>query len=503
MRGYIYWHRKKRLLAVALILAVFCFFSFHRSHWVKQFAEDKVTEFMGERLTVTIESLTGGIFRDMILQNVAFSSEGAGGKGKVFRLERMEISYRIWEVIMEKLGLASGKESSLKYVGMYFSGENPFVQGFVKLYRYPGRVEIFGHISPVLFGGETKKGIKGVFLKREDGKYDCKLLWDGSVDITGILDPSGRAIELGFTPLSQKKGIVKIFASIDEKGELQAYSRLDKVNVFGTEVIGDLWLSYRDEVMPLFSFSAENLVVNKQPFWDFAIKGGVSSAEKVIFLDDVRWGEGLRLTGNVGTSDPYPARLQLTIRNVELGELAGMLGDAKASLAGKAEGEINFDGPIKTARIKGRLYIGEGVMGEMDFRSMFATLKGTLPVVQVADSRVIKEGGHIIVSGHMDFSKLRDNGEFEDLVFETDNRVAVWEDWQISKEEKFGVIEARKNRMTLSTSMEDNSLQKKPDEEDPAHKELGFKYKIDTANSLKLELEEEKDFLGLEHKIEF
>jgi hypothetical protein len=502
MRGIVYWHRKKRLLAMALVLTVFYFFGFQDSHWARQFAEDKVTEFIGHRLAVQIGSLNGGIFTDMTLQNVAFSS-GKAGKGKVFRLERMEISYRIWDVIMEKLGLTSGEDSALKYMGIYFSKENPFVQGFIKLYRYPEKIELFGHVSPILFGGKDKKGIKGVFLKREDGKYDCDLLWDGRVNITGTLDPSGRAIKLGCVPLSEKKGIVKISASIDEKGDLQAYFRLDKADLFGTEVIGDLRLSYRDEVMPLFLFRAENMVVNKQPFWDFMAGGGFSSAEKVIFLENVRWGEGISLAGKIGTDSPYFAGLKLFIKNVDLGELAGMLGDAKTPLAGKAEGEINFDGPIKTARVKGRLYIGEGMLDDMEFRSMFATLEGKLPVIKVVDSRVVKEGGLIIVSGHMDFSKLQDDKAFEDLVFETDNKVAVWEDWQISKEEKSGVVEARKDRMTLSTTIEDGSLQDKMDEEDPVQKELGFKYKIDTSNSLKLKLEEENDFLGLEHKIQF
>jgi hypothetical protein len=103
----------------------------------------------------------------------------------------------------------------------------------------------------------------------------------------------------------------------------------------------------------------------------------------------------------------------------------------------------------------------------------------------------------------MDFSKLRENKVFEKVVFETDNKVAVWEEWQISKQEKDGQVEAAKDRVTVSTSLEDNGKQQGNNGKDPAQNELGMKYELDKSNSLKVEIDEKDDFLGLEHKIEF
>jgi len=495
-------YRRRRYLGLTLVLMLLYVTVFQESSWIKRIVEDKVAFFLGDRLSVRIGEVRGGVFSDMILQNVTFSA-GEGEGEKVFRLERMEISYRLWWVILEKIRWLSGKEQPLKYISVYFSKNNSFVRGFIKLCRSRENIELVGHISPVLFGEERKRGIKGTFHKREDGKYDCDLLWDGTLKITGTLDPFSRAVDLGFVPLSKKKGNVKVKVSIDENRNVRVYSRVDKVNIFGTEIIGDLWAMYRDSERPLFSLRAENMVVDRRPFWDFAVKGEIFPVERTIVLDNVRWGDGLILRGTVNTFAPYTGKLELLIKSLELKELGGMLGQTKTPFAGVAKGEIEFLGPIKTAAVKGRLYVGEGVMGNMSFRSMFATLTGKLPVIKVTDSRVVKEGRHIIVSGEMDFSKLKENGTFSELFFETDNKVAVWEEWQILKEEEDHLVEARKDNLTFSTSIEDETIQEEPGSKTSVQKGMGFEYKLDASNSIKLEVEEEKDFLGLQHKIQF
>ena len=41
------------------------------------------------------------------------------------------------------------------------------------------------------------------------------------------------------------------------------------------------------------------------------------------------------------------------------------------------------------------------------------------------------------------------------------------------------------------------------EEEDSGQKEVGLEYKIDTSNSIKVQIDDEDDFLGVQHKIEF
>ena len=250
---------------------------------------------MGYRLNVQIGSVSGGIFRDMILQDVEFYNGENKQQGKVFRLERVEISYKLWQTLLEQMGLVPKEKNQLKYVGIYLSKNNPFLRGFVKLYSYPGKIELVGHVSPILFGDRQKRGIKGVFNRTPDGTYSCDIFWEGTLNILGEFDPEGRTIDLGFTPIKSKKGLIKIRGLIDENDELKIYSRIDKVNVLGNEIIGDINISYRDVDVPEFMFSAENLVVNKIPVWDFSAGGKFSKRDKTLFLDSFRWGEGLAL----------------------------------------------------------------------------------------------------------------------------------------------------------------------------------------------------------------
>ncbi|MGB2601854.1 MAG: hypothetical protein WBD00_00890 [Candidatus Omnitrophota bacterium] len=494
--------RKIRFFGLSLALLAVCYLTFQQTHWVKRFAENKVSAFLGNKLDIRIREISGGVTRDMTLQDVEFIS-GQDESAKVFRLERMEISYRLWRVFLERFGIVEQEEQPLEYVGIYFSDENPFVQGFVKIYAYPGKLELVGHVSPVLFGEEEKKGVKGTFFKREDGKYDCDLLWDGTLKIEGVLDPVGRSIDLGFDPLSSKKGTVKIKGSITKEKDISVYSRLDKVNLAGAEIIGDIWLSYRDEGMPVFLVKAENLVVNRSPFWDIVAGGTFSREKKLITIDKASWGKGFSLFGKIATEDPYNSNLKLMFRNVDLAEVGSMFGNTNTPLGGIAEGEFTFKGPLNTASVKGRLHVGEGVLGNMEFRSISASFEGKLPVIKAVDSRVMKDGGYIMVDGEIDFSKMREGKAFDGLLFETDNKVAVWEDWQISKGDSANKVRATRDKVTLSTSLEDDSLHRGIGEDDPIQNELGVNYKIDKGSSLKVQIEEDDDFFGLEHKIEF
>ena len=108
MKGSLYNSRKTRLLFLTLILSIVFFFSVHQTHWALQFAENKVEQFIGHRLKVKIGNISGGIFRDMILRDVLLST-GQTEKSRVFPLDRLEISYRMWDAAMDRFAVMPGK----------------------------------------------------------------------------------------------------------------------------------------------------------------------------------------------------------------------------------------------------------------------------------------------------------------------------------------------------------------------------------------------------------
>ncbi len=352
MRGVLIRNRVIRLSALAVVLFVFTAVSFWNMFWMKSVAEAKISEFIGDKFEVRIGEIKGGIFGNTVLQDVAFRMHGKA-YGVVFRLERVEISYRVWQAFLDKLGLVPKERFPIKEAGVYFSKRDPLIQGFIKIYSSAGAIDVFGSISSVIFGEDRKKVFKGEFNRRADGLYDCDIFWDGNREIKGIMDPANKSLEFSVFPVS------------------------------------------------------------------------------------------------------------------------------------------------------GRIFVEKGVLGELEFVSMFATLSGNLPVIKVSDARVVKNGGHIIMRGEVDLSKMKEDKAIENLFFETDNKVAVWENWQISKDEGPNKVEARKDRLVFSTSFEGDQAQITWESEKHQQQDMWFKYKLDEYNSFKMEMREDGDFLGVEHKVQF
>ncbi|MFH1305576.1 MAG: hypothetical protein ABIH74_04180 [Candidatus Omnitrophota bacterium] len=479
MRGIIYHNRVRRLLVLATGLMAFYFFHLCGTRWLKIFVEDKIAEVLGHGLSVRIGDISGGVFGDIVLQDVGFF---AGKNDRVaLSLERVEMAYRLWEATRKDPAPDSGKTNLPKRIAVYFGAKSPFTRGLIELKGNPETLEVAGYVRP-FFSGEN-------------------------LDVSGAVNMLTRAVELELVPMRGNKSSVKFSGSQDAEGKIQIYARLNRTDIGGREVIGDLKAFYESpHGVPRqsgFSVSFENLIVDKRPFWDFAAEGAFFPDEGKISFQSLRWGDSFELNGNIGTNAPYQTKVKILTKGMELKALTGVLGDDKAPFFGAVNAEIYIEGPAATANVKGRLYIGEGALENMEFRSMFATLEGTLPIVRVVDSRVVKKGGYILVTGEMDFSKWSENKAFDGLVFDTDNKVAVWKNWQIAKEDGTHLVEATRDRVILTTSVDDKDLREKPGLANPVQQELGFSYKLDNNSSVKLEFDDERDFLGLEHKWQF
>ncbi|MDD5634209.1 MAG: hypothetical protein PHW46_02920 [Candidatus Omnitrophica bacterium] len=503
MRGFIYHSRPRRLLAIAFILALFVIANFFQTNWLKDFAEKKVTDFLGNNLSAEIGSVSGGFLSDIVLRDVVFCS--GERKNHAFSISKVIISYRITDALKEMFFKKDKQASSLNFIDIYFSDKNPFVKGFLRIFREENKICFSGKIAPVLFADAKKKEIKGSFVKKEDAKYDCDILWDNSLKAVGVLDIKKRSLDMDFSPVEATgKGIAKLRAVIDENGGVNLYSRLDKVDIRGIELIGDISFNLRNEYKPLFSLKMENMVVNKMPFWNVLADGGYSAESKTLFLNSVRWGENFLLFGKIGVEAPYNVDMKLIFNGADLRAIADMLGDTKSSLAGKTTGELTAIGSVEEPLLNGRVRISDGEINYIKFRSLVASLKIKWPVLEITDSRVIQEGGQIIIDGEIQLDKIKQGTSLDKLLVQTDNKVAVWDQWQIAKQDDVNVVEAKKDKVTLRTSLEKNDPNEALSEADRgSKKDMGLEYQIDSANSFKLDYDERGDFVGVKHKVQF
>lgn len=506
MRGfYIYSQRRKILLAAVLWIALGGIVASHAHGLMRRIAEDKLAGFMGGGFTVSIENVYGGFFHDMVLEDVKLVSVRGGNK-KAFTIARAEISYQLWQEVVEHLTGLSQDSGKLRSVSLDFREDNPFVRGAVTVSGYQGRIDISGVISPVALKQKKSIAIEGSFLRKGDGRYFCNVLWDGSTRFTGLVDPQGKAAELDVLFSGYATGHAKVKGLVSGDNEVKVYCRADRLNIMGREVIGDSWLVCKYGEDPSLSAKIENLIIDKKPYWDISVEGSYLRKGRTIVIREMKLGNNVELAGKVGIAAPYESELKLGIRALDIAEVAGMIGSASMPLKGHLSGDVSAEGPLLAPKVKGRIVMGESLVGNLSFKSAAASLSGEYPVIKVTDSRIVKEGGSLLLSGEADFSRPGGN-KFEGMKLETDDHVAFIYQWEIAKNDD-KTLEATNDRFAVSASLSEYGSSgsmpgARPSASGKDQNEVGVKYKVDSSNSLKVERNEERDLVGVEHKVQF
>lgn len=501
MRGRARIRRRQWLLAA--LLAAYVILTFHHYHdkWTRVFAASQLDAFMGQTLTASIGGISGGIMNDITLNDVVIRARHEKGR-EVFDIKRIELPYRLWE-LLEFSGARAGLKKLPGTVAVYLSEDNVFVRGYLELKNpSPGEVRLSGFLSPALFGQSGKERVAGTF-KKTGGIYDSRIEYGPDIVVKGELDPAKNELRLTSEGVAAEGGAFSVSARIMPSGEVRVYARMDRLIVAGRELIGDVWTSFEREERIKWFFSIENLLIDRREIWPASGGGMYDPSRRKLTLESASWGDDIAISGNVEVGEGYPFDLDIRIEELDLEKLAGMLPPRRGRMTGRMDLDMHLSGKPGNMRADGRLYMGRGALGDLEFTSLFATIRGELPVISVVDARVIKEAGALKVDGTLDLRKFGGGDPAEDLDFITDHRVAVWEGWQINKWDDTSLVEARKDNMILRTRFEEESEFKRYLEQDPASREMSFEYRLDRANSIKMDLTEDGDFLGLKHRVEF
>jgi hypothetical protein len=501
MRGlYFRQLRVKRVLAVGLWIALFCVvFSQHRL-WMKELAEDKLEGLLGGRYDVTIRDVRGGIFGDMVLEDVVLRNAGTGGP-RSFDINKVEIAYRLWWPIAEKLGLREKSKMPAEFLAVYFSEKNPFVRGVLRIGSRPGEIEFFGDIRPIFLGMDKKLRIQGYLKELLGGTYQCGFSWDGVAGAKGIVDPEKRSMELEVLPSAASSGCLKVKASMNGKNKTDIYCRADKLIAYDKEIIGDAWLSCCPGATSDFSLKVENVIVDKRPYWDLSVEGSYVKSTKSFIFSNVKIGSSISASGSLCTVSPYESNLKLIVKNLDLALFGQMVGGKKLAMKGLVQMEIALEGPVMTPLVKGRITSGAGFIGNLEFKSIYGELVGKYPTIKVVDGRIVQDGGGMTVSGDADLSRPGGN-KFANMEFGTENAVTFMSRWQITRAasalagNESGVLGAQGNEGLKGEAVPN------PDLKDDAN-DVGVKFRFDSNNSVKLERKEDQDLIGVEHKMQF
>lgn len=336
--------------------------------------------------------------------------------------------------------------------------------------------------------------------------------------VSGDINLSNRSSKLVIVP---KAGLpagdsdpiqsryIKIIAAVTDSKALSVYAKISHLDFLGHDLISEININtglYKTdgsrEVLK-GSLRTQTLILDYKPFKDIALKWILKNKE--LFITDFELGDAYRLFGKIKLNKPYRADLNLSINNAELTDWFIFSNPSyAASVSGLVNGKVKMEGPIGALVTDGRLNIKEGNISDIKFNAINFNLKGKGPILVISDSRIFKDGGFLSMDGEVDLRKFGKRNLLENLKIATDQKVIVWEGWDITKSPseimaKKGISEdVAVNFKTYVTAGNKNGL----DDEDKKS-EVGLDYKIKKDDSINLRMKDDSTFVGVEHKMKF
>ncbi len=171
---------------------------------------------------------------------------------------------------------------------------------------------------------------------------------------------------------------------------------------------------------------------------------------------------------------------------------------------GKASGEIECYGEWPNLNVKGIVEMKDSKVAQKNIEYAKFQFAGIYPYLTLIESPVIYNGTTLICAGPIDFSKPG-KGKFQGVDYVMDESQMVWDGWKIKRGEEKNEISLTKEveggfavrlKTPTGNEIEDNLLV----EPGP---EVELEYTIKGKEKLKFRIDEEDDFVGIEHKINF
>jgi hypothetical protein len=470
--GRIIRRRKALVLNTLLFASALLFYETHAHLFMKEFATRQLEERLPHCERVTIGAIRGGVFRDLIAENVRVYPEHDDIPG--FGIERIEIDYRLWYPILQRIPKVSSSRENRKITVSLGDKTRNGMHGFLELERDEALFSVSGYLG---FGKETRFLVKGTI---------------GDDDVSSFR-------------ITQKQGHIDLVAE-QEKGTLNVRGRINHLKVHGTDLVGDCTATVRIKNPDYVEadITLKNLIIDYRPFMkDIEIATGYSKTKDTLNITRIKIGDEIEGYGYVRHTSPQYLYLNWTVTDLVLEEYFAT-DDIEESSSGLMNGQCTAKGPLKEVALSGHFDLQQGCLGDAIYDSVILNLKGIYPVILIYDSKMSREGGFISIGGEVDLSRLQEKDAFDALTYDPDKDFFVWEGWNVIKEngarevkaEKFLGKDLRLRFRTYADEAKMETTEKKSDE-------LDLEYKFDTNDSIQMTLGEEGDFIGVEHKVRF
>ena len=249
--------------------------------------------------------------------------------------------------------------------------------------------------------------------------------------------------------------------------------------------------------------STEGLTLNHKSFFD--LKGSYKVSEGLFGVSDLRLGKDAVVNGTIGLRPPYLLDIVVTSDNVSMARILGHFGAEDAlKISGTLNGKFELKGPLRKIRLNARMDIRQGNISGLDFDRMTASLRGEGPVIKIEDSSVARQSGYFSLEGYIDLRKAGKGNVFEDIRLTSDDRALLWDGWGATRMQD--IQEFRMNKkvtedfnLDFTKFISDDRI----DESIRQNDKFGFEYRLQSNESLKLEVGQDTNFFGVQHKDRF
>lgn len=330
-------------------------------------------------------------------------------------------------------------------------------------------------------------------------------LVEDQLAINGEINLSNGSSKFTIRPST---GAIKILTNCDREKGFSIHSKLDHISPFGFDILSQLNIKtdlceLRDSAPFLRGqIETQNLIVNYKPFKEIRASWILKKDE--LFITSLELGSEYRLFGRIGLDKPYNMDLTLSANGALVEDwLVFSKYEEPGKFSGLLNGKLKIQGPLKEPVTKGNFSVREGNIKKVRFNAINFNLKGKGPILTISDSRIIKDGGFLYIEGYLDLRKFGKRNVFENVNIKTDQRIVVWEGWDISKDIDTSEVKLEKEinedfgvNFRTYTGGEDVS-------EDRKDTEIGVDYKIKKDDSINLRMKEDSAFVGVEHKVKF
>jgi hypothetical protein len=308
---------------------------------------------------------------------------------------------------------------------------------------------------------------------------------------------------------SQSKDIIQLAGDFSNPGLTQGSVLFNHVGIGRVDLQSqlDYEIASRDGGLS-GKIATSGTILDYRPFKELA--GEFSVEGKTLRITSLKLGDDYNLTGTVDLQSPYKMNLALDIKDSSLSQFL-LVSDteSESKIGGSINGFIKTEGPLNNLSTSAKLGCSKGHIGNLDYESMNINLRGNGSVLKVADSRIQRKEGYIVLSGEVDLRRLWSTEPYKGLAWTCGNEAIVWNGWNIMKETNSKEVEMKKgvgNDKEFMVTFKGylNDEQSWQDTQGHKHDEaIGVEYKLDDAKQVKMQLKSNEEVFSLEHKAKF